>query len=89
MSGFKESAKNFFDAAAEETVRLGDTATLYVKLQNCRIHRDSEYKTLGKLTYQKLTAACDNTAEINASIAKITEFNAKEAEILAEIEKKK
>ena len=37
---FKADAGRFFDKATKEAIRLGDTATLYVKIKNLELKLD-------------------------------------------------
>ena len=88
-SDFCSSAGRLFDKATQEAVRLGDTATLYVKLKNAETRRDMEYQELGRLTYQRLRRNADNAAQIDEILERIESFDDQAAAIKAEIERLK
>ena len=70
----------------ESVEGAADQAALQLKLSTCRGNLEQEYKTLGRLTYEKLTVdenapdeptdAQDLTAQINATMARITAIRA-------------
>lgn len=72
---FTDKAEQFIDKANREAVRLGDTASLHVKIKLCETRRACAYEELGKLTYAKLRENEDNTSKIDAALARIDELN--------------
>lgn len=86
---FREGAERVLDKLSSEAVRLGDAASMKIKLENCRARLQKEYAVLGKLTYAKLTGGKDNAELIDASIHRISELQISEKEILRDIEEAK
>lgn len=86
---FREGAERFFDKLSSEAVRLGDAASMQIKLENCRNRLEKEYAVLGKLTYAKLNGGRDNAEQIDASLTRISELRKTEKEILRDIEEAK
>ncbi len=80
-----EKLSSFFETASEKIERFGDAASVYLKQKAIETERDEHYKTLGKLTYRKLSESEDTTAEINAEIEHIRALN----ERLADLQKEK
>ena len=85
----REGAGRVIDKLSAEAVRLGDAASMKLKLEACRGRLNNEYAALGKLTYAKLQGGKDNAEQIDASIKRITELRLSEKEILRDIEKAK
>ncbi len=70
---FKRSVGYYADKTAKKTRELTDTASLKIKIASKEADRDTEYKNLGRLTYEKLknTKSKDTerlTLEISKSI---------------------
>ncbi len=85
----REGAERVIDKLSAEAVRLGDAASMKLKLEACRGRLNNEYAILGKLTYAKLKGGKDNAEQIAASIKRITELRLAEKEILRDIEEAK
>ncbi len=86
---FKRNVKHTAQRAAKKTEEFADAATLKIKITNKEITRDGEYRTLGKLTYQKLKSGGENqklTEEISKSIEKLDVCLAELAALEAEYE---
>ena len=71
MSEFGEKTAKIADKVTKEAVRLGDTATLSVKLKRSEIRTDSKYRELGKLTYRHLRYDEENAEKIDGILAEI------------------
>lgn len=82
----REGAERVIDKISAEAVRLGDAASMKLKLEACRGRLNNEYATLGRLTYAKLNGGRDNAEQIDASLRRITELRLAEKEILRDIE---
>ena len=85
----REGAGRVIDKISAEAVRLGDAASMKLKLEACRGRLNSEYATLGRLTYAKLNGGKDNAEQIDAAIKRITDLRLAEKEILRDIEEAK
>lgn len=85
----REGAERVIDKLSAEAVRLGDAASMKLKLEACRGRLNNEYATLGRLTYAKLNGGRDNAEQIDASLRRITELRLAEKEILRDIEEAK
>lgn len=85
----REGAERVIDKISAEAVRLGDAASMKLKLEACRGRLNNEYATLGRLTYAKLNGGRDNAEQIDASLRRITELRLAEKEILRDIEEAK
>ena len=90
---FKKNVKRTAKRAAKKTEELTDVATLKIKITNKEITRDGEYKSLGKLVYQKLKAdeneARSLTQDISESIEKLDKCLAELSELESEYERLK
>ncbi len=87
----KKSIGAFADKTVEKTKELSDAASLKIKIASKEADRDTEYRTLGKLTYTKLKDIdiADKetlTSNISASIEKLDKINAELAALRAEEE---
>lgn len=71
MSEFGEKARKFVDNAAKETIRLGDTAAMTIKLKRCESRIDVRLRELGLLTYRRLRYDEDNTGKMDGILAEI------------------
>ncbi len=85
----KKSVGLFAERTAAKTRELTDTASLKIKIASHEADRDTEYKKLGRLTYQKLKNAEEKkseqlTLEISKVIEKLDEINARIDELRAE-----
>lgn len=89
FNDIREGAGRVLDKISAEAIRLGDAASMKLKLEACRGRLNNEYAALGKLTYAKLKSGKDNTEQIDASIKRITELRQAEKEILRDIEEAK
>jgi hypothetical protein len=85
----REGAERVIDKISAEAVRLGDAASMKLKLEACRGRLNNEYALLGKLTYAKLNGGKDNAEQIDAAIKRITDLRLAEKEILRDIEEAK
>ena len=85
----REGAERVIDKISAEAVRLGDAASMKLRLEACRGRLNNEYAALGKMTYAKLKSGKDNATEIDAAIKRITDLRAAEKEILRDIEEAK
>lgn len=86
---FTDKAEQFFEKANREAVRLGDTATLHIKLKLCDTRRASAYEELGRLTYARLRMNEDNASQIDAALARVDELNDEYGTLKREIDKLK
>ncbi len=86
---FKADAGRFFDKATKEAVKLGDTATLYVKIKNIELKLDEEYSKLGKIYYRTLKQNAENDEQTNAQLKVIENFEASAAALRAELDRLK
>jgi len=82
----REGAGRVIERISTEAVRLGDAASMKLRLEACRGRLNKEYALLGKLTYAKLNGGKDNAEQIDAAIKRITELRLSEKEILRDIE---
>jgi hypothetical protein len=57
----REGAGRVIEKISTEAVRLGDVASMKLRLEACRGRLNKEYALLGKLTYAKLKNSNDNT----------------------------
>ena len=89
FNDIREGAGRVLDKISADAIRLGDAASMKLKLEACRGRLNNEYAALGKLTYAKLKGGKDNAEQINASIKRITELRQAEKEILRDIEEAK
>ena len=85
----KKSVGLFAERTATKTRELTDTASLKIKIASREADRDTEYKRLGRLTYQKLKNTDENksehlTLEISKAIEKLDEINIQIDELRAE-----
>lgn len=85
----REGAGRVIEKISTEAVRLGDVASMKLRLEACRGRLNKEYALLGKLTYAKLKNSNDNTEQIDKAIERITELRLAEKEILRDIEEAK
>ena len=86
---FKADAGRFFDKATKEAIRLGDTATLYVKIKNLELKLDEEYAKLGRFCYRKLKQNADNAAQIDTQLEAISALQTSVKTLRTELEKLK
>ncbi len=86
---FREGAGRILDKLSSEAVRLGDAASMKIKLENCRNRLEKEYAVLGKLTYAKLNGGSDNAERIDASLSRIAELRKAEKELERDIKEAK
>lgn len=85
----REGAERILDKISSEAVRLGDAASMQIKLESCRNRLEKEYALLGKLTYSKLKGGNDNTEQIDAALSRISELRAAEKDIERDIKNAK
>ena len=85
----REGAERVIDKISAEAVRIGDAASMKLRLEACRGRLNSEYALLGRLTYAKLKGGKDNAEQIDAAMGRITELRLAEKEILRDIEEAK
>lgn len=71
MSEIVEKAEKIVDDISKEVVKLGDRATLTVKLKRCEAKIDGKYRELGRLTYRRLRREEENTADIDGIMTAI------------------
>lgn len=97
----KKSVTDFADKAAKKTEELTDAAAMKIKIANKEAERDSEYKNLGRLIYEKLgdadeqrkeqltEAIAESIKKLDATIAELTRLNKEynEAKAAREAEK--
>ena len=82
---FCEGAERFIDKLSAEAVRVGDAASMQIKLQNCKNRLEKEYAVLGKLTYAKLNGGSDNAEQIDSALKRIAELREQKKEIEIQI----
>ena len=89
FNDIREGAGRVLDKLSAEAVRLGDAASMKLKLEACRGRLNNEYALLGRLTYAKLKGGKDNAEQIDATMGRITDLRLAEREILRDIEEAK
>ena len=77
---FKKSVGVIADKTVSKTRELTDTASLKIKIASKEADRDTEYKKLGRLTYEKLQTSDSKyseslTVDISNTINKLDKIN--------------